>query len=79
MADTMVCIMAKGVLMAALPEQEYMTLQEVAKLLRVNVATVRSLIRDKRLIGFKVGRRWRVSREALQAFIAKQETTQEGQ
>lgn len=48
----------------------YLTLQEVAEVLRLNVRTVRDLVRRRELQGRLVGRRWRFRREDVDAFFA---------
>lgn len=46
-----------------------LTPDEVAEILRLDVGTVRELLREKHLRGFKVRARWRIRREALEAFM----------
>jgi len=46
-----------------------LTAEEVAALLRVDEATVRRWLRDGELFGLKLGRAWRISESALQAFL----------
>ena len=48
------------------------TLEEVAEILKVSVATVRKLIDDKDLKAFKVRGQWRVRKEDLDAYIQNQ-------
>jgi excisionase family DNA binding protein len=43
--------------------------QEVCCVLRVTEQTVRSMIRDGRLNAIKVGRGWRVERDALKRYV----------
>jgi excisionase family DNA binding protein len=45
------------------------TVQEVANLLNAHIETVRRLLRDKRLKGFKLNHSWRISKEQLQEFL----------
>ena len=45
------------------------TVDEVADILRLSAETVRDYIHDGHIRGMKVGNRWRVSEEALTAFI----------
>lgn len=47
------------------------TAKEVAKILKVHERTVLTLLQDKTLQGFKVGSVWRVTKPALEAFMAK--------
>ena len=49
--------------MTALPE--LMTIKQVADYLQVSISTVRRMLADGRLNGFKVGRAWRIPREAV--------------
>lgn len=44
------------------------TLREVARKLRLTVATVRSYARQRRLRAVKFGREWRVSHEEFERF-----------
>lgn len=46
-----------------------LTVPEVAKLLRVTDSTVFTLIRAGKLPAFRVGRRFRISKSAYEAFI----------
>lgn len=48
---------------------EVLTVEEVAEILKVNIDTVRRLLRQGELPGVKVGRHWRVEREALRAYL----------
>ena len=52
-----------------LPNEFVLKLSDVAAHLMVNVMTVGNLVRSGKLKAFRVGRHWRVKREALQAFI----------
>lgn len=47
----------------------YLTLAEVAGVLRLNVRTVRELVRRRELQGRLVGRRWRFRQEDVDAFF----------
>jgi len=47
----------------------FLTLAEVADVLRLNVRTVRELVRRRELAGRLVGRRWRFRREDVDAFF----------
>jgi excisionase family DNA binding protein len=49
-----------------------LTVPEVAQALRVPQNTVRSLLREGAITGVKVGRSWRVEREALSAYIRRE-------
>lgn len=52
-----------------------MTVREVATELAVNPETVKRLLQDARLDGYKVGNRWRVTKEALDAYKGKSKNT----
>jgi excisionase family DNA binding protein len=45
------------------------TVEEVAEILRVNPMTVYRMARDGRIKAFKVGTTWRITQEALDAFM----------
>lgn len=45
---------------------------EVARRLSVRATTVRRLIQEGELIGFKVGRQWRVEERDLNAYVRRQ-------
>ena len=62
----------KGFRMAAVPEGELFTLKEVATWAKVTVSTVRAMIHRGELPAIKLGRLWRVRREDLDAFMARQ-------
>lgn len=48
------------------------TAKEVATILKVTEKTILTLLREGTLTGFKVGSMWRVSKESLEEFMAKQ-------
>lgn len=52
---------------------EVLTVEEVAKLLRVSRKTVEKLIYAKKLHAVKVGRVWRIPRAAVEAFLGGKE------
>ncbi len=52
---------------------EVLTVEEVAKLLRVSRKTVEKLIYAKKLHAVKVGRVWRIPRAAVEAFLEGKE------
>ena len=60
--------MAKGQGEASLT-MELLTTQEASNILKVSDQTIRDMIRTGRLPGFKVGRAWRIRREALEKII----------
>ena len=47
---------------------EVYTLEELAEILQVTRRTLYNWIKDKKLKAFKVGKSWRVTREALAEF-----------
>lgn len=51
------------------PPVPYLTLAEVADVLRLNPRTVRELVRRRELPGRIVGGRWRFRREDVDAFF----------
>ncbi len=53
---------------------EYLTVQEVAEILKVHPATVKRWLREGRLEGVPLGDRagWRVAREDLEKFLEAQ-------
>ena len=46
------------------------TIEEVAEILKVNPRTVNRMLERGELKGFKVGRLWRVSQTALEAYMS---------
>ena len=48
------------------------TVEEVADLLKIKPETVRIMLRDKELNGFKAGKAWRVTEDDLKKYIQKQ-------
>lgn len=48
------------------------TAKEVASILKVTEKTILALLREGTLTGFKVGAVWRVTKESLESFMAKQ-------
>ena len=51
---------------------EFMTVEEIAKLLKVSETTVRVWIREKKLRGAKFGRDYRVLRTDFDKFVQEQ-------
>ncbi len=49
--------------------KDVLTAEEVAKHLRIHPYTVRRLVRDGKLPGFKVGGQWRFNRTEMDAFM----------
>lgn len=56
-------------------DTEFLTVEEVARYLRLPLSTVYKLAQDKKLPGFKVGKHWRFRRETFQAWIKQQENS----
>lgn len=50
---------------------EVLTPHEVGQILRLDVYTVRRLLRTGEMPGFKVGDQWRIPRDALDKFMKK--------
>jgi excisionase family DNA binding protein len=50
-----------------------LTIQDIAKYLRVHPATIYRLLKKKQLPAFKVGRDWRFSRESIDRWRADAE------
>lgn len=48
------------------------TVEEVADLLKIKPETVRVMLRDNELNGFKAGKAWRVTEEDLKKYIQSQ-------
>lgn len=55
---------------------EMLTPEEVAEYLRVTPATVYASIRQGRLVAFRVGQQYRISRENLDLFLLSNATAQ---
>jgi len=51
-------------------EQEVLTLDEVAKLFRISRRTAEKLVRSGQIRAFKIGRVWRIPRQALEDFLS---------
>lgn len=48
------------------------TIEEVADLLTLKPTTVRAMLRDKEINGFKAGKAWRVTEDDLKKYIQSQ-------
>ncbi len=55
----------------------YLTVEEIATELKVTPDTIQKLLRQKRLIGFKVGGVWRVTKEDLERYVEEQKKRQQ--
>jgi len=51
---------------------EIMTISEVAQYLKISEVTTYKFVQERKILGFKVGRHWRVKRSDLSDFIEKQ-------
>ena len=57
---------------------EIMTIPEVSKYLKVSPTTIHRELKNSDLPAFKIGRAWRFSREAIDAWRHEQEKKQGG-
>ena len=66
--------------MTNLPDDRFLTVEEVAEALRVKRRTVMEWLKNKELRGFKLmGKSWRIRESDLSAFIQQwEQTTKEG-
>jgi excisionase family DNA binding protein len=62
-------------MMDVMPE-EFMTVEEVATLLRLSVETVKRLLRQKQIPGYKIGGTWRIDRSDFAEYLAKRKNIQ---
>ena len=58
-------------------DETVLTAEEVATILRTSLRTVRNLIKSGRLRGIKVGRGYRIPREALEEYLRGEEPKSE--
>lgn len=58
---------------------EYLTIDQVAELLKVSAKTIRRLVRRRELPGFKVGGQWRLKRADIDEWVAAQKQSAEGE
>ncbi len=56
---------------------EWLTVEVIARELGVNIDTVRSWIRQKKLKAYKVGRDYRIKREDYNKFLEERATLQD--
>lgn len=52
-------------------DKEYLTIKDVAELFNVHTNTVRRWLRRGQLPGRQIGRSWRVSKAAIDAYLAE--------
>lgn len=57
-------------------EEEFLTVEEIAKRMKVKNFTVRDWIRKRQLPAYKVGRTLRVKREDYEEFLKKHRTAE---
>ncbi len=57
--------------------EKLMTPEEVAEALQMHVETVKRLLREKKLPGFKVSGQWRISPSELRTYLEEQRKKQE--
>jgi excisionase family DNA binding protein len=50
---------------------EWLTVQEVAKLLRVSRDTIYSLLKEQKIPGLQIGGQWRINRVKFEAWLNK--------
>ena len=55
-------------------DEEMLTTDEVAKILRVNVKTVRNWIASGELVAIDIGNEYRISRKNLNEFMQRRQT-----
>ena len=53
----------------AMKRDEFLTIKEVAKYLRVDMYTIYRLVTQKKLPAFKIGSQWRYKRSLLERWI----------
>jgi excisionase family DNA binding protein len=54
---------------------DWLTVDEIAKDLKVTIETVRNWIKSKQLPAYKVGRDYRIRRSDYETFLQKRKTT----
>ena len=58
-------------------KEEYLTLEEVADLLRVSIRSMYRYIKDEKIKATKIGY-WRINRKDLEEFVRKNSNTYKG-
>lgn len=56
-----------------MPENPYLTVEDVAKRFGINVTTVYRLVQQGKLPAFKIGNQWRFSETRLEEWVADRE------
>ncbi len=62
----------------AVPEDDILTLDEVAAYLKAGKRTIYRLVADKKIPAFKLGSTWRFRKRDIDRWIAAQSTDAEG-
>jgi excisionase family DNA binding protein len=57
-----------------MPERQYLTVKDVADLLKIGEATVRRWIRNAELRAIDLGREWRIAPDDLDRFLKRHAT-----
>ncbi len=57
--------------------EELMTIEDVAKYLKLSVYTIRAMLREKRIPGFKLGKMWRFKKERIDQWIENKNVLKE--
>jgi len=60
---------------ADIPAPTFYTTEEVAELFKVNVKTIREMIKSKRLQAVKFGQEYRITDEQIRQYIDENKTT----
>ena len=55
-------------------DEDFYTVEEVAKKLRLKVYTIREYIREKKLIAYRFGREYRIKKEDFDKFVEERRT-----
>jgi excisionase family DNA binding protein len=50
-------------------EREFLTTKEVAELLRISVHTIKVMLNDKTIPGYKIGGQWRFNKAEIMEWI----------
>ena len=56
--------------------EDMLTIAEVAGLLKVSAKTVRRWLDSKQLVGHRLGRQWRISKDDLRTFVRARRQSQ---
>lgn len=55
-------------------EEEFLTTRDIAKLLKLDVATIRRYIQEGKLRAFKLGREFRIRKKDFEEFLEERKT-----